>query len=133
MSIEDGRYSGDVGVGIAEHPSKACPEQPDMNIVMCGAGEVGRHVADVLAAAGHDITVVDLDGERLRHIADSMDVGTLAGNGASAEVLREAGAEDADLLVAATDSDEINLLCASIAKAIGAKRTIARVHRSAFF
>ena len=104
-----------------------------MNIVICGAGEVGTHVADVLATAGNDITVIDLDAERLRAISDNMDVGTLVGNGASAEVLREAGAEDADLMVAATNSDEINLLCASIAKGVGTQRTIARVHRSAFF
>lgn len=104
-----------------------------MNIVICGAGEVGSHAAETLAAAGHNITVVDQSAERLRVISDSMDVGTLQGNGAHAEVLREAGCEHADLLVAATNSDEINLLCASIAKAVGAGRTIARVHRSAYF
>lgn len=104
-----------------------------MNIIICGAGEVGSHAADVLAAAGHDITIVDQNAERLHTITDSMDVGTLTGNCAQAEVLREAGCEDADLLVAATNSDEINLLCASIAKAIGAKRTIARVHRATYF
>lgn len=104
-----------------------------MNIIICGAGEVGSHAAEVLAAAGNNITVVDIDAQRLRAVADSMDVGTLSGNGAHAEVLREAGCETADLLIAATNSDEINLLCASIAKPIGAKRTIARIHRSAYF
>ena len=89
-----------------------------MNIIICGAGEVGSHVAEVLAAAGHNITVLDIDPERLRVIGDNTDVRTLLGNGAHANVLREAGGEHADLMVAATDSDEINLLCASIAKGI---------------
>lgn len=104
-----------------------------MNIVICGAGEVGSHAAEVLAAAGNNITVIDLNAERLRAIGEHMDVGTLTGNCAHADVLREGGCGRADLLVAATNSDEINLLTASIAKPIGAKRTIARVHRSAYF
>lgn len=104
-----------------------------MNIIICGAGEVGTHTAEVLAAAGNNITVIDLDAERLRGISDSMDVGTLQGNCAYGEVLQEAGCADADLLIAATSSDEINLLCAAIAKPIGVKRTIARVHRSVYF
>jgi trk system potassium uptake protein TrkA len=104
-----------------------------MNIIICGAGEVGTHAAEVLAAAGNKITIIDQDAERLRGISDSMDVGTLQGNCAYGEILQEAGCADADLLVAATSSDEINLLCAAIAKPIGAKRTIARVHRSVYF
>jgi trk system potassium uptake protein len=104
-----------------------------MNIIICGAGEVGSHAAEVLAAAGHDITVIDLDADRLRAIGESMDIGTLQGNCAHAEVLREAGVERTDMLVAATSSDEINLLTAASAKAVGAKKTIARVHRSAYF
>lgn len=104
-----------------------------MNIIICGAGEVGSHAAEELAAAGHNITVVDNDAARLEVIGDQMDIGTLHGNAAYADVLREAGAAGADMLVAATDSDEINLLAASIAKAIGAKKTIARVHHSNYF
>ena len=104
-----------------------------MNIIICGAGEVGSHAADVLAAAGNNITVVDLDTERIRIVAENMDVGTLVGNCADGDVLREAGCAEADLVVAATNSDEINLLAASIAKPIGAKRTIARVHTGTYF
>ncbi len=104
-----------------------------MNIIICGAGEVGSHAAEVLAASDNDITVVDLDGEKLRTIAETMDVRTITGNCAYADLLRDAGAETADLLVAATDSDELNMLTASIAKAIGAARSIARVHHSAYF
>ncbi|HRP62233.1 MAG TPA: Trk system potassium transporter TrkA [Phycisphaerales bacterium] len=104
-----------------------------MNIIICGAGEVGSHTAEVLAAQGHDITIIDYNEDRLRSVGELMDVGTLHGNATDAEILREAGAEKADLLVAATDQDEINLLTAMIAKAVGVKKTIARVHRGAFF
>jgi trk system potassium uptake protein len=104
-----------------------------MNIIICGAGEVGSHAAEELAAAGHNITVIDSDAGRLEVVGDQMDIGTLHGNAAYADVLREAGAAGADMLVAATDSDEINLLSASIVKAIGAKKSIARVHHSMYF
>ena len=104
-----------------------------MNILICGAGQVGNHAAEVLAAAGNNITVIDKDPERIRKIEDTMDVRTLCGNCASAAVLAEAGCPGADLVLAATDSDEINLLAASVAKGIGAARSIARVHHSAYF
>jgi trk system potassium uptake protein TrkA len=103
-----------------------------MDIIICGGGQVGTHAAEVLVKADHDITVVDSDPARLKTIADTMDVATCAGNAAQAEVLREAGCEDADLVVAATDRDEVNLLAATVAKAIGAAKTIARVHYSSF-
>lgn len=104
-----------------------------MKIIICGAGEVGSHAAEVLAATGKSITVVDTNAARLRDIEENMDVATLAGNCADASVLAEAGSRSADLLLAATDSDEINLLAASVAKGLGAERSIARVHHMAFF
>jgi trk/ktr system potassium uptake protein len=104
-----------------------------MNIVICGAGEVGRHCAEVLAAQGHNITVVDQHAETLSALDDVLDVRNLVGHGAHADVLLEAGCAKADLFIAATRSDEINLLSASIAKALGAGKVIARVHHSAYF
>jgi len=104
-----------------------------MNIIICGAGQVGTYAAEFLAKADHDITVVDSDASRLKTIADTMDVATCAGNAAQAETLREAGGADADLVVAATDRDEVNLLSAAVAKAIGTAKTIARVHHNSFF
>ncbi|MCZ6444981.1 MAG: Trk system potassium transporter TrkA [Planctomycetota bacterium] len=104
-----------------------------MNIIICGAGQVGTHAAEVLGAAGHDITVIDTDPERLRAVADTMDVATCCGNGAEAAVQREAGGDHCDLLLAATGSDEVNLLTATIAKGVGATKTIARVHHGSFF
>lgn len=104
-----------------------------MNIIICGAGQVGSHAAEELASKGIDITLIDTDAERLRAVADSMDVATLCGNAATAEVLADADVADADLLLAATSSDEVNLLAATVGKHLGAGKSIARVHRSSFY
>ena len=104
-----------------------------MNMVICGAGEVGWHVAETFAARRNSITMIDQQSERLRAIEEALDVRTLLGNAADAEVLQEAGAATADLVLASTDRDEVNLLSASIAKGVGAAQTIARVHHPAYF
>jgi trk system potassium uptake protein TrkA len=104
-----------------------------MKVLICGGGQVGSRAAEELVADRHDVTVVDKDPQRLAAIADSMDVATFSGNCAEADVLREAGAEDADMVVCATDADEINLLTATVAKGIGARKSIARVHHGAYF
>jgi trk system potassium uptake protein TrkA len=104
-----------------------------MKIVICGAGQVGSHAAEVLAGGGHNITVIDTDLERLRIVEETMDVRTLHGNAAHGEVLREAGVERADLFLAATSVDEINLLAASLAKAVGSRKVVARVHQGTYF
>lgn len=99
-----------------------------MRIIICGAGEVGSHTAEILDGKGHSITVIDQCPERLGRIEDRLDASVMRGNCAKADVLVEAGAESADLLVAATNQDEVNLLTASIARRLEVKRTIARVH-----
>lgn len=104
-----------------------------MNVIIAGAGEVGAHAAEVLSADGHNITVIDLSAERLRALSESLDLRTLVGHCAHFDVLREAGADRCDLMVGATNVDEINLLSASVAKAAGAKKTIVRVHHTAYF
>jgi trk system potassium uptake protein TrkA len=104
-----------------------------MNIVICGAGEVGRHSAEVLAPAGHNITLIDLDASKLAQLDDAIDIRSLVGNGTQADVLLEAATNKADLFIGATQVDEINLLSASIATAVGCERSIARVHHSAYF
>ena len=104
-----------------------------LKVIICGAGEVGRQAAEVLADADHSVTVIDSCAEHLRTVADELDVRTLEGNAASATVLREAGAASADVVVGATDSDEVNLVAASVGRAIGAKKSIARLHHRAFF
>lgn len=104
-----------------------------MNIIICGAGEVGRHAAEVLADVGSSITIIDRDAGKLAELEQLLDVRSLIGNAAQADVLIEAGVDKADLFLAATNIDEINLLSASIAKGVGARRCIARVHHSAYF
>lgn len=104
-----------------------------MDIIICGAGEVGRHSAEVLAPAGHNITVIDRDAAKLAQLEDAMDIRSLLGNATQAQTLTDAGAAGADLVIAATNIDEINILAASVAKALGAAKTMARVHHSAFF
>ncbi len=104
-----------------------------MDIVICGAGEVGRHSAEVLSPVGHNITLIDIDAGKLAAIDDAMDIRSLVGNGTQADVLIEAGCAKADLFIAATNVDEINLLAASVATAVGCDRSIARVHHLAYF
>ena len=104
-----------------------------MNVIIAGAGEAGGYAADVLSAAGHSVTVIDLSAEKLSVVSERLDVRTLVGNCAHLRVLKEAEVERCDLLVAATSTDEINLLSAAVAKAAGAKKTIVRVHHTANF
>lgn len=104
-----------------------------MNVLIAGAGEIGSHAAEVLSKAGHRVTVIDLSADRLRTLNDKLDIRTLEGHCAHFDVLREAGAEQCDLMIAATQIDEINLLSASMADAAGAGKTIVRVHHTANF
>lgn len=104
-----------------------------MHIIVCGAGQVGSHAAEVLGSGSNNITVIDVDAERLEAIEETMDVAVRLGNCADAEVLRDAGVANADLVLGATDLDEINLLACAIAKGLGAKKTVARVHHKAYF
>ncbi|MCZ6836128.1 MAG: Trk system potassium transporter TrkA [Planctomycetota bacterium] len=104
-----------------------------MDIIICGAGEVGSHAAEILGGLGHRIRIIDRESSKLRAIEETMDVATLLGNCADAEMLRQAGCEEADLVLAATNNDEVNLLTATLAKGLGTRKTIARVHHSAFF
>jgi trk system potassium uptake protein TrkA len=98
-----------------------------MNIVIVGAGKVGSAIAMELAKEKHDLTVIDVNADKINEISNTLDVITLNGNGASYDTLREAGADKADLLIAITGADEINLLCCITARKLGAAHTIARV------
>jgi len=104
-----------------------------MNVTIAGAGEVGGHAAEVLSSEGHHVTVIDLSADRLRALSETLDIKTLVGHCAHLGVLREAGVDRSDLLIAATRIDEVNLLSAFVAKAAGAKKTIVRVHHTANF
>ncbi len=87
-----------------------------MRIVILGAGQVGASVAEALSSEANDITIVDQNREALADLADRYDVRTVAGNAAYPSVLKEAGIEDADMLVAVTQSDQTNLVACKIAR-----------------
>lgn len=98
-----------------------------MNIIIAGSGKVGTVLAMNLSAEDHNVTVIDPSPEKLEFVSSSLDVGCKVGNAASYDVLKSVDAQKADLLIAMTDADELNLLICLIAKKIGVKRTIARV------
>ena len=103
-----------------------------MKIIVVGCGKVGAAVTAQLSREGHDIAVIDVNSSVLTDISNNYDVMGVIGNGASHAVQLEAGIEKADLLVAATDSDEMNLLCCLIAKKAGGCSTIARVRNPVY-
>ena len=98
-----------------------------MRIIIAGAGDVGFHIARLLANEKHDITLIDLDKEKLSYAAGHLDVATQKGNSAFHSTLEAAGVNRADLLIAATSSEESNLTTAILAKHLGAQRTVARI------
>lgn len=98
-----------------------------MNIVIVGDGKVGAALTEHLSYEGHDVVVIDKDPKVVEEMVNSYDVMGLCGNGASYSVQKEAGVDKARLLIAATSSDELNILCCLVAKKIGAHHTIARV------
>ncbi len=98
-----------------------------MKIIIIGCGKVGLTLAEMLSAENHDIVLVDSSFQKLQSIPESLDGLRIPGNGASINTQMEAGVEDADILIAVTGSDELNLLCCLIAKKAGKCHTIARV------
>jgi trk system potassium uptake protein len=104
-----------------------------MRVIIIGIGEVGRHLARTLSGERHEVTVVDQDAERVTATQGEIDAFVVHGNGASPKLLREIGAERADLLCAVTDSDEANVIAALAGHQLGAKRTVARVRDDDYF
>ena len=98
-----------------------------MHVIVVGAGEVGSYVAERLSREGHDVAIVEIDDSRLRQLSDDLDVLTIRGSGTHPRILRRAGVEQADLLVAVTSNDEVNLVSSLLAKSIGVERTIVRI------
>ena len=98
-----------------------------MKIIVIGCGKIGQTVVASLVSEGQDVVAVDLDAETVTAVTNIYDVIGVCGNGADCEVLKEAGAAEADLLVAVTGSDESNMLCCFFAKRLGAKRSDGQV------
>ena len=98
-----------------------------MRIVIVGDGKIGSALAEQLSREGHEITIVDRSGTPLQRTVEDLDILSVEGNGATYATQIEAGVDEADLVIAVTAQDELNLLCCLIAKKIGARHTIARV------
>jgi trk system potassium uptake protein TrkA len=98
-----------------------------MNIIIVGCGKVGQTLAAQLNDEGNNVTVIDLSAEKVNLVATRYDTMGVVGNGATHAVQREAGIDSADLLIAVTGSDELNMLCCMIAKKAGNCKTIARI------
>jgi trk system potassium uptake protein TrkA len=103
--------------------------KPDsgLNIIIVGCGKIGQNLAEQLGEQGNNITVVDISPEKVREVSTRFDVMGVVGNGATHAIQQEAGIETADLLIAVTGSDELNLLCCIVAKKSGNCHVIARV------
>ena len=102
-------------------------EKQSLKVVIVGNGKVGFSLAEQLVKEKYDVTIVDMREDSLRRASDALDIMSIRGNGVSAATLADAGAAEADLLVAATNSDEVNMVCCLTAKHMGAKFTIARI------
>ena len=98
-----------------------------MKIIIAGAGKVGHSVAALLAEEGHDITIIDHDPETIQVLSNTLDVICVEGSATNPATLQEAGAEHADLLLAATEQDETNMICGISARKLGTPHVIARV------
>ena len=98
-----------------------------MKIVIAGAGVVGESLCSELSEVGNDVILIEKEEKVLNKLMENYDITGMVGNGASYETLLEAGADSADIFIAATESDELNIISSIIAKKIGAKFTIARV------
>ena len=98
-----------------------------MKIMIIGDGKIGSVLAEQLSREKHEVTLVDRSGVRLDQSNNELDVMVVEGDGASRDVQLEAGADQADLVIACTGADELNLLCCLIGKKLGARHTIARV------
>ena len=102
-----------------------------MKIIIVGGGRLGYAIARQLLLENHDITVIEPDSRRAEFISTSLDVIVLEGR-ATIDLLREAGAASADLLIAATMSDETNLISCAVGRKLGARHTIARVREDEY-
>ncbi len=104
-----------------------------MKIIICGAGQVGWHIARHLSGERNDVTIIDTNAELIRRATDALDVQGVTGFASHPDVLDRAGARDADLLIAATHSDEVNMVTCQIAHSVfQVPRKIARLRSSAY-
>ena len=104
-----------------------------MRVVIVGAGEVGFNTASMLSGEGHDVVLIEQNEALVERATEQLDALTIQGNGASPRLLAEAGVERSDLLIAATNSDEVNIIACLTAKAQGVPRIVARLHHPDYY
>jgi trk system potassium uptake protein len=104
-----------------------------LRTVIIGAGEVGLNTARLLSHEGHSVVLVEKDERLVEKATEELDALVIAGNGANPKLLREAGIDKTDLLIAASSSDEVNIIACLAAKAQGVSRTVARIHNSDYY
>ena len=103
-----------------------------MRIVVLGGGTVGTSISGLLCRHSHSVTVVDIDSDNTRRLNETLDIQAITGSGSQSSILFQAGVLGADLFLAVTGNDEVNLVAASMAKAMGARRVVARVYAQVF-
>lgn len=103
-----------------------------MRVLILGAGTVGTSIADLLCHHGHSVSLVDQSALRVREVSSDLDVRGITGSASQSSVLFQAGVSSTDVCLAVTGSDEVNIMAASMAKAMGASRSIARVYAPVF-
>jgi trk system potassium uptake protein TrkA len=104
-----------------------------MRVIVVGVGEVGRHICQQLSAEGHDVILIDRNADRLKRVERDLNMLCIEGNGASAGILEQANISKADLFIAVTDIDEVNLIACIMAKEYGVLRRVARVRNEEYF
>ena len=103
-----------------------------MKIIVAGAGEVGIHLAKMLSYEGHKLTLIEIQNSQLQSVNEHIDLVSISGSSLSINTLTAAQVQESDLFIAVTQSPDTNIASAIIAKKMGAKQTIARVHESEF-
>jgi trk system potassium uptake protein TrkA len=104
-----------------------------MKIIILGANQVGSALAETLASEANDITVVDNDAEKLQELKDHIDIGTIVGEASHPDILEKAGGEDADMIIAVTESDEINMVACRVAYSLfQTPKKICRIRSSSY-
>ncbi len=104
-----------------------------MRVLICGAGKVGYSIAEYLAREENDVTVIDMDRDLIAHINDELDVNAILGHASNPDILKQAGANDAEMIIAVTRSDEVNMVACQIGHSLfGIPKKIARVREQSY-
>ncbi|MDD2353174.1 MAG: NAD-binding protein, partial [Atribacterota bacterium] len=101
-----------------------------MKIIIIGAGKVGSQIAQTLSSENHDVTIIDKREDIRQELDNNLDIMTIVGNGANVRILEQAGIKEADMLIAVTRSDEVNMIACMTAKQFNVEKKIARIRNS---